>query len=55
MMIVASIALSIMISNHLVMPLLLRVPHIARNPQGELTNHLLNIRRASIIGVLFLG
>ena len=55
MMIVASIALSIMVSNHLVMPLLLRIPRVSRDQRGELTNLLLNIRRASIIGVLFLG
>ncbi len=55
MMIVASIALSIMVSNHLVMPLLLRTPGMSRNSSGELTRLLLNIRRTSIIAILFLG
>lgn len=55
MMIVASMALSIMISNHLVMPLLLRLRHTKLERGGDFTRILLTIRRISIIAILILG
>ncbi len=55
MMIVASMALSIMISNHLVMPLLLRARHTELERGGDFTRILLTIRRLSIIAILILG
>ena len=55
MVIVETIALSTMICNDLVMPLLLRLPIPALSRQSELTGLLLTIRRASIILVLMLG
>ena len=55
MMIVASIALSIMISNHLVMPTMLSFNLVGRRSGGDLSNSLLAIRRISIIVILFLG
>ncbi len=55
MVIVASIALSTMVCNNLVMPLLLRLKwgHITEG--GDLSALLLNIRRASICIILLLG
>lgn len=55
MMIVASIALSIMISNHLVMPILLRMQGMNLDRKDDLTEMLLTIRRLSILLVLLLG
>jgi Na+/proline symporter len=55
MMIVASMALSIMISNHLVMPLLLRLRHTELERGGDFTRILLSIRRISILAILILG
>ena len=55
MMIVASMALSIMISNHLVMPLLLRLRHTELERGADFTRILLGIRRLSIIAILILG
>jgi Na+/proline symporter/nitrogen-specific signal transduction histidine kinase len=55
MVIVETIALSTMICNDLVMPLLLRLPIPALSRRSELTGLLLIIRRASIILVLMLG
>jgi Na+/proline symporter/signal transduction histidine kinase len=55
MMIVASMALSIMISNHLVMPLLLRVRHTELERGADFTRILLSIRRLSIVAILILG
>ncbi|SHF15754.1 Na+/proline symporter [Modicisalibacter ilicicola DSM 19980] len=60
MMIVETIALSTMVSNHLVMPLLLRSSRmrpgsrLARG-RGELTGWLLGIRRVAIVLILLLG
>jgi Na+/proline symporter/nitrogen-specific signal transduction histidine kinase len=54
MVIVASIALSIMVSNHLVMPVLLRF-HLFGTRQGDLTGTLLLVRRLSIVAIVFLG
>jgi Na+/proline symporter/nitrogen-specific signal transduction histidine kinase len=55
MVIVETIALSTMICNDLVMPLLLRLPITAISQRRELTGLLLSIRRGSIILVLMLG
>ena len=55
MMIVASMALSIMISNHLVMPVLLRFRHAELERGGDFTRILLTIRRLSILAILMLG
>lgn len=52
MAIVASIALSTMICNDLVMPVLLRLRYFQRR---DLSNVLLIIRRCSIFGILLLG
>jgi signal transduction histidine kinase len=52
MIIVEVIALSIMISNNLVLPLLLQIPRLQ---ESRLPNWLLLIRRISIIGVVFLA
>ncbi|WP_298234089.1 sensor histidine kinase [uncultured Azohydromonas sp.] len=53
MVIVEAIAVSTMVSNDLVMPLLLRLPGLAR--RADLTGVLLAIRRAAIVLVLLLG
>ena len=55
MVIVASIALSIMISNHIVMPVALRWPRSGVDESGDVRNLLLNSRRISIGVVLLLG
>nr|WP_298522925.1 sensor histidine kinase [uncultured Halomonas sp.] len=60
MMIVETIALSTMVSNHLIMPLLLRSSWIhlgsrLSGGQGELTGWLLGIRRVAIVLILLLG
>ena len=55
MVIVASIALAIMISNHLVTPLLLRFPHYAGTGSGDVSATLLLVRRLSIVAILTLG
>jgi Na+/proline symporter/nitrogen-specific signal transduction histidine kinase len=53
MVIVEAIAVSTMVSNDLVMPLLLRLPGLAR--RADLTGVLLGIRRTAIVVVLLLG
>lgn len=55
MMIVASIALSIMISNHLVMPVLLKLQGATLEQKEDLSKLVLTIRRLSIFFVLLLG
>jgi Na+/proline symporter/signal transduction histidine kinase len=56
MVIVESVALSIMISNDIVIPLFLRRKLVGHSAgQQDLTRMLLNIRRASIFGVMLLG
>ena len=55
MMIVETIALSTMVSNQLVMPLLLRSRRLHLSTRGELAGWLLGIRRVSILGILLLG
>jgi Na+/proline symporter len=55
MVIVATIALSTMICNDLVMPALLRWTWLRLTERGDLTGVLLSIRRGSIVFVLLLG
>lgn len=56
MIIVASIALSIMVSNHIVMPIALRLPgHRDAEESGGVTDLLLTSRRISICVILGLG
>ncbi len=55
MVIVAAIALSTMICNDLVMPVLLRIRRLRLDERGDLSGLLLLIRRAAIFLVLFLG
>lgn len=55
MVIVSSIALSIMISNHLVMPILLRLPFMSESRSVDFTATLLLVRRLSIVAILTLG
>src|SRR5918996_2684633 len=55
MVIVASVALSTMLCNDLIMPVLLRVRWLRLNERPELSGLLLAIRRGSILGTLLLG
>nr|CAD6425858.1 histidine kinase [Rhizobium sp. Q54] len=56
MVIVASVALSIMVSNDIVMPVLLRRKLMRRSVhRADFTQTLLRVRRMAIIGVLMLG
>jgi Na+/proline symporter/nitrogen-specific signal transduction histidine kinase len=55
MVIVEAIAVSTMVCNELVMPLLLRTRNFQPDAGRDLTHVLLNIRRAAILGVLLLG
>jgi len=55
MVIVEAIALSTMVSNDLVMPLLLRLKLLQPGERGDLARRLLAIRRGAIVGVLLLG
>ncbi len=55
MVIVATIALSTMVCNDLVMPVLLRLAWLRLTERGELTGLLLAIRRGAIIGILLLS
>lgn len=55
MVVVAVIALSIMIGNNLVLPLLLRSGNIQEDPVFDLNTRLLGIRRVSIVIVLLLA
>ncbi len=55
MVIVETVALSTMICNDLVMPILLRLPMLRLTQQSDLSALLLTIRRAGIILVLLLG
>lgn len=55
MMIVETIALSTMVSNQLVMPLLLRLNLLHLSGKGELAAWLLGIRRIAIVLILLLG
>jgi len=55
MVIVESIAVSTMVCNDLVMPLLLRTRRFGARAKGDLTRVLLGIRRAAIFGIMLLG
>jgi Na+/proline symporter len=55
MVIVATIALSTMVCNDLVMPVLLRIKALALTGRKDLTGLLLGIRRGTIVVVLLLG
>ncbi len=55
MVIVETVALSTMLCNDLVMPILLRMPWMRVNEQTDITGLLLSIRHGSIILVLLLG
>jgi Na+/proline symporter/nitrogen-specific signal transduction histidine kinase len=55
MVIVETIALSTMVSNDLVMPLLLRLKLVDPGERGDLARRLLAIRRGAIVGVVLLG
>ncbi len=55
MLIVALIALSTMVCNDLAMPVLLRIRRLGLAERGDLTEVLLDIRRGSILVILFLG
>jgi signal transduction histidine kinase/Na+/proline symporter len=55
MVIVATIALSIMVSNDLVMPVLLRIRWLGLVHRADLSQFILNLRRVVIVGVLILG
>jgi len=55
MVIVETIAVSTMVCNELVMPLLLRTRHFRSESGHDLTRVLLHIRRAAILAVLVLG
>ena len=55
MVIVETIALSTMVCNDLVMPVLLRMRRLRLNEQSDLSGLLLGIRRGAIVGILLLG
>src|SRR2546422_383253 len=55
MVIVETIALSTMVCNDLVMPVLLRMRSLALNEKPDLTGLLLGIRRGAIVLILLLG
>ena len=55
MVIVATVALSTMLCNDLIMPVLLRLRFLRLNEQPDLSGLLLTIRRGSILGMLLLG
>jgi Na+/proline symporter/nitrogen-specific signal transduction histidine kinase len=55
MVIVATIALSTMLSNDLVLPVLFRISWLRLNERGDLTGLLLKVRRGSIVLILLLG
>ena len=55
MVIVETIALSTMVCNDLVMPVLLRMRRLRLNERADLTGLLLGIRRGSILLILLLG
>ncbi|MFT5114670.1 MAG: Na+/proline symporter/nitrogen-specific signal transduction histidine kinase [Parasphingorhabdus sp.] len=55
MVIVASIALSIMLSNHIVVPMALRYTNLSPDASGDIKKLILTSRRISIAVVLLLG
>ncbi len=55
MVIVACIALSTMVSNHIVLPIALRLPFVSLSASGEVRRFLLATRRTSICVILLLA
>lgn len=55
MVIVSSIALSTMVSNHIIVPIVLRLPWVPLDASGDIRRFLLNSRRVSIVLILLLG
>lgn len=55
MVIVETIAVSTMVCNDLVMPVLLRSPRWMHAQKGDLTRLLLMVRRVAILGIMLLG
>ncbi len=55
MVIMASIAMSIMMSNHLVMPLILRIEALGLSRSSDLTNVQIRVRQINIAVLLLLG
>jgi len=55
MVIVASVALSTMISNEIVMPALLRIKAVALSERTDYSRLLIHIRRGAIVGILLLA
>ncbi|MEO8997672.1 MAG: PAS domain-containing hybrid sensor histidine kinase/response regulator [Rhodanobacter sp.] len=55
MVIVASVALSTMISNDLVMPALLRIPRLNLERRSDLSQLVLRVRRVAIVGLALLA
>jgi len=55
MVIVETIALSTMISNNLVMPILLHIPALKLNERSDLSSWLIAIRHAAIVSTILLG
>jgi Na+/proline symporter/nitrogen-specific signal transduction histidine kinase len=55
MVIVETIALSTMISNNLIMPILLHIPALRLDKRGDLSVLLVAIRHAAIVGTILLG
>ncbi len=55
MVIVACIALSTMVSNHLVLPIVLRLPWVSLDASGQMRRFLLMTRRVSICAILLLA
>lgn len=55
MVLVATIALSLMISNELILPLYLRLRNQSRHPRADLGHVLRLVRRGAIIAILILG
>lgn len=55
MVIVSSIALSTMLSNHIIVPIALRLPWVSLDASGDIRHFVLNSRRISIVLILLLG
>ncbi len=55
MVIVETIALSTMISNNLIMPILLQIPALRLDKRGDLSVFLVAIRHAAIVSTILLG
>ncbi len=55
MVVVETVAMSTMICNELVMPVILRLPLQRQAPRGDMSRLILRVRRAAIVLVLLLG